>query len=367
MHRTRALTHQQIADAAQKKEAFRQQQLPGKPPKPVGVLALRPDRSTLLPRHVPGSARDVTMRELKQFKLRIPDAKGGFGTFGALDPKGPLPHDVTMGSRVLPLKTTLDTEVQDILTGVGAMRVRSKQRARLQTPSLTEPTHGSTQMLSMFEEAKTQPVTATTLALGAPSTVSSPFEEAKTADLVSTIGESEVASTVPIGPEIGIEELPGGIDLGKIGPGPQLPRHYVQADIVHRPFLQQAPTTPDLPEFDIFPLRSVGGVQGVRTVVKGRRRQQPVILTPVQPVRMETKGDYDEQQAKLKVQQEELEAGLIAIRQSQLPVERVETGGGLRVKTRARVADPVQVQPDHGNARRGGDLHRYHLRRPPGD
>ena len=48
--------------------------------------------------------------------------------------------------------------------------------------------------------------------------------------------------------------------------------------------------------------------------------------------------------AKLKVQQEELEAGLIAIKQSQLPVERVETGGGLRVKTRARVADPVQVQ-----------------------
>ena len=152
--------------------------------------------------------------------------------------------------------------------------------------------------------------------------------------MVSTIGGSEVASTVPIGREIGIETLPGGIDLGKIGPGPQLPRHYVQADIVHRPFLQQAPTTPDLPEFDIFPLRSVGGVQGVRTVVKGRRRQAP---------RIETKGDYDEQQAKLKVQQEELEAGLIAIRQSQLPVERVETGGGLRVKTRARVADPVQV------------------------
>ena len=93
LHRTRALTHQQIADAAQKKEAFRQQQSAGKPPEPVGVLALRPDRSTLLPRHVPGSARDVTMRELKQFKLRIPDAKGGFGTFGALDPKGPLPCD----------------------------------------------------------------------------------------------------------------------------------------------------------------------------------------------------------------------------------------------------------------------------------
>ena len=65
-------------------------------------------------------------------------------------------------------------------------------------------------------------MTETTLALGAPSTVPSPFEEAKTAELVSTIGESEVASTVPIGREIGIETLPGGIDLGKIGPVPQL-------------------------------------------------------------------------------------------------------------------------------------------------
>ena len=79
----------------------------------------------------------------------------------------------------------------------------------------------------MFEEAKTQPVTETTLALGAPSTVPSPFEEAKTAELVSTIGESEVASTVPIGPEIGIETLPGGIDIGKIGPVPQLPSVFV--------------------------------------------------------------------------------------------------------------------------------------------
>ena len=158
------------------------------------------------------------------------------------------------------------------------MRVRSKQRARLQTPSLTVPTHGSTQRLSMFEEAATEPVTATTLALSAPTTVPSPlatshtdppkyssFEEAKTAELVSTIGESEVASTVSLGPEIGIETLPGKIDIGKIGPV-QPPRHYIQADVVHRvspnPFLQQAPTTaPELPpELDIFPHTSWGSV-----------------------------------------------------------------------------------------------------------
>ena len=102
---------------------------------------------------------------------------------------------------------------------------------------------------------------------------------------------------------------------------------------MHRPFLQQAPTTPDLPEPDIFPLRPFGGVKGVRTVVKGRRRQAP-----------RKSLDYDEQQAMLKLQQAGLETRLKA--QTPLPVERVKTrvGGGLRVKTRARVADPVQVQ-----------------------
>ena len=199
VHRKRALAHERVTDAIQKKEAFRQQQLPGKPPEPVGVLALRPDRSTLLPRHVPGSARDVTMRELR---------KVGLERLVRWAPK-----DRCHMMRVLPLQTT----VGDILTGIGAMRVRAKQRARLQTPSL--PTHGSTQMLSMFEEAKTQPVTATTLALTDTPTLQAPtapiqadappaLPEAEELDqpepeLVSTIGESEVASTVPIGPEIG--------------------------------------------------------------------------------------------------------------------------------------------------------------------
>ena len=161
VHRTRALEHQRVADAAQRQAAFRKQQLAGKPPRSdpmTGVLALRPDRSMLLPRHVPGSAHDVTMREtaaLKQIKLRIPEPKrGGFGRFSALPTRGPLPHDVTAGSRVLPVQTTTGTEVHDILTGLGAMRLRAKQRA----PSLTVPTHGSTQMLSMFEEAKTEPL-----------------------------------------------------------------------------------------------------------------------------------------------------------------------------------------------------------------
>ena len=312
-HMASTQAQQQRRVASKMQAEFRERQQAGAKPKPVSLLALRPQLSRALTRTRPGGGRDVTHRadvEMKAALQRVPDkdplpTTPEFGKFTKVSMRqGALPRPPIFAGSVLPVAKPSKKEERDVLESF-ELRLGSAAPSTVaySADPTTTPSEARTELITTSSQlAPTEMLTASSQV--APTVMLPPSvarmstieEEAKSErSLVTSAGRSEAGADVPWGrrPDPSVR-LPGGIIPV---PTAQKPKFRVAGQApapidepsgsdtetastatsrsrrtVRLPSLRSA--LPSVPDIDIFPTRSQSLIEEDKTYSRHKAKLQ---------------------------------------------------------------------------------------------